>query len=938
MSDYVNKIITKDKEKYNINDSRIPSPTPEDKGKVLGVNRKGELEFIKLGTGSGDAVGLVEGTIEEFEATEPLKTIRPYMFNELTDLVTINLNGVIKDVGQKAINHCDNLGVLNLGKIDGVVGDYAFSNLIKVSEFSIDPESNITDLGKDCFSGLGMERNSAERFYIDLRNSTFKNFQGFGTATIEASYASGTDEIVREAIPGVGLFNTEVRLPSTVETLREELISSGSSGWATMSGSGGILNSSEKVDVYFTGKDKQIVLNSTEMLPTDEQSHIYIPFDIYGTYKLSTNWAALDNLYGYFEEGEIPAGQLLPVWDNEGFEVYWYSDKNKENKITKSNGNEMYAYETGLRLFSKVILSQSNDCGISIFDDQGNSYRSGDLVRVGTQLTIKALPNSQSDTLTLFTVNDQDYTDQGQATFTLTEQNVYIVAVCNVANIPNYLYGERAYNNYLNKDVYAIRGNSYDMPSEITVDSKYLVNRNGRKEYMDFEVFSTIKQYRYDWGGNYSNITKVTLADGFKALSDYAFYDLWGLSLVNLPSTMEFISYQAFSNCSKLQTITGTENITRIGGGAFRYCSNLTNVSFPELSYVDEYVFGGCTGLTELNFPKVTFLSSEAFRNCTNVSIVSFPLCVRVGSYAFDSCTNLTEIDFPECERLDQYAFGGTGISSFNLPKVEIISTSAFANCPISGTLSDTNLPNIKRLDGFNGTLLESVEFLHLSSLSGYGTFASCYNLTTVNLPECSFLGSYIFSSCINLENINIPHLQKVYGSPFMGCDKLTTLSFSELTTVDNYGFGDMYALQSIDLPVCTLLNSGAFRNDSVLTTVNIPNCEQIGSYAFYSCSSLKTLSFPKCEYIEGIYTFYSCRMLESLYLLTSKVPTLKEDDMYGTVNAFDYTPITDSSYLGYYGSIYVRASLAEAFKTASNWSDFADRIVGLTDEQINNL
>lgn len=911
MSNYVNKIITKDKEKYNINDSRIPSPTPEDKGKVLGVNRKGELDFIKLGTGSGDAIGLVEGTITEFEAADPLQTIRPYMFNELTDLVNINLNGVIKDVGQNAINHCDNLGVLNLGKIDGVVGDYAFSNLIKVSEFSLDPESNITDLGRDCFAGLGMERNSAERFYIDLRNSTFTNFQGFGTATVEASYASGTDEIVREAIPGVGLFNTEVRLPNTVETLMEKAISSGNSGWAMMSGSGGILNSSENVDVYFTGKDKQIVLNSVDMLPTDEQSHIYIPFDIYGTYKISTNWAALDNLYGYFEEGEIPSGQLLPTWDNEGFEVNWYSDKNLQNKITKSNGQEIYACETGLRLFSKVILFQSNDASITIEDDTGHLYESGELIRVGTRIKIKAVPNTLEDELTLFLVNDQDYTEAAEANFTLTEANTYVSVICNVYNMPSYLRADRTYDYNLNKETYAIYGNgSYNMPSEVFINNKYLSNR----KFIEAEVFSTIKQYQWEWGGNYS-ITKVGLGEGFKLLSYGAFSGCYQLSSINLPNSLEYISDWAFGDCYGLTTLTGTEGVKYIAANAFSHASSLTEVSFPKVSYIGNGAFAYCSSLQEVSFPEVTNIRNNAFAYCYNLTSISFPLCVSIADYAFQSCSNL---------------------SSLYLPEVTTIRSYAFAGCSLSGTLNNEILPNIASLAGFPNTGINEVSFSTVTTL-GTCAFENCYNLTTVNLPNCTLLQSSALAYCYNLSNLNIPHLQRISGRALRGCALLSELEFKELNCVDQYGFGEVPNLQTISLPSCTILGTQAFEYCSSLKNVYVPICTEVESQAFQYCSEIESLSFPKCEHINGVQTFYNCSKLQSLYILTSKVPTLKEDDLYG-LTAFDCTPILDSSILGYYGSIYVKASLVQTFKTAKNWDVIADRIVGLTDVEINNL
>ena len=46
--------------------------------------------------------------------------------------------------------------------------------------------------------------------------------------------------------------------------------------------------------------------------------------------------------------------------------------------------------------------------------------------------------------------------------------------------------------------------------------------------------------------------------------------------------------------------------------------------------------------------------------------------------------------------------------------------------------------------------------------------------------------------------------------------------------------------------------------------------------------------------------------------------------------NAFINTPISNSTYLGYYGSIYVPSSLVDTYKSATNWATYSDRIVGI--------
>ena len=54
--------------------------------------------------------------------------------------------------------------------------------------------------------------------------------------------------------------------------------------------------------------------------------------------------------------------------------------------------------------------------------------------------------------------------------------------------------------------------------------------------------------------------------------------------------------------------------------------------------------------------------------------------------------------------------------------------------------------------------------------------------------------------------------------------------------------------------------------------------------------------------------------------------------------NAFNNTPISVSTYTGDFGSIYVKASLFDAYKAATNWVTYSDRFVSLTDAQIEAL
>ena len=108
-----------------------------------------------------------------------------------------------------------------------------------------------------------------------------------------------------------------------------------------------------------------------------------------------------------------------------------------------------------------------------------------------------------------------------------------------------------------------------------------------------------------------------------------------------------------------------------------------------------------------------------------------------------------------------------------------------------------------------------------------------------------------------------------------------------------------------------------AFQNFS---NVFLPQCSIINDRAFAYCTTLEEVKVLNCNTIEK-YGFVYCSNFVSLYLLSSEICTLVNK------NAFYGTPMSSSSYLGYYGSIYVPSALVETYKAAENWSYYADRI-----------
>ena len=229
-----------------------------------------------------------------------------------------------------------------------------------------------------------------------------------------------------------------------------------------------------------------------------------------------------------------------------------------------------------------------------------------------------------------------------------------------------------------------------------------------------------------------------------------------------------------------------------------------------------------------------------------------------------------------------------------------------------------------------NGTMTNLS--LEVSSIRDHA-FYNCSNLTSINFPICTSIGDHAFYSCPNLTSINFPACISIGSYAFGNCSNLSSINFPICTLIENAAFRGCRSLTSIDFPSCTSIGSFAFYVCYNLTSVNFPACTIIGSSAFDSCSNLTSINFPVCTSIKS-YAFRSCFKLLSAYFLNSSIPSLQYSNVFSSTPISGYTSYTN----GIYGSIFVRASMLGAFKSATNWAYYANRFVGLTDEEIASL
>ena len=204
----------------------------------------------------------------------------------------------------------------------------------------------------------------------------------------------------------------------------------------------------------------------------------------------------------------------------------------------------------------------------------------------------------------------------------------------------------------------------------------------------------------------------------------------------------------------------------------------------------------------------------------------------------------------------------------------------------------------------------------------GLAAFIMCYSLASITIPNSvTSIGEYAFYLCSSLSSVTIPNgVTSIGGYAFAECSSLVSITMpNSVTSIGKSAFSECYHLSSITIPDgVTSIEHHMFNTCRSLSSITIPNgVTSIGDNAFYGCYSLASIAIPNGVTSIGAYTFFYCYGV-AFYDFSNhtSVPTL------ANTNAF--TGISADC------QIRVPASLVDAWKAATNWSTYADHIVGV--------
>ena len=297
------------------------------------------------------------------------------------------------------------------------------------------------------------------------------------------------------------------------------------------------------------------------------------------------------------------------------------------------------------------------------------------------------------------------------------------------------------------------------------------------------------------------------------------------------------------------------------------------------INCISPNAFNYCSGLTNITIPKgITSIGQNAFSNCYKLTSITIPEGVtNIGQAAFNYCSGLTSVIIPD------------GITS--------IGQSAFDSC--SGLTSITIPGSVTNI--------------------GQNAFSNCYNLTSITIPEgVTSIGQSAFNFCSGLTSITIPgSVTNIGQNAFDSCRSLTSITIpGSVTSINAQAFGNCRGLTSVIISDgVTNIGQAAFNYCSGLTSITIPqSVTSIGVSAFSGCRSLTSITIPESVTSINAQAFSNCYSMGEYHILSTTPPNIY-------TNTFSVIP-GDCK-------IFVPAQSVDTYKSATNWSTYASKIVG---------
>ncbi len=315
----------------------------------------------------------------------------------------------------------------------------------------------------------------------------------------------------------------------------------------------------------------------------------------------------------------------------------------------------------------------------------------------------------------------------------------------------------------------------------------------GGKQFLSFEVPSTVGTIGVGAFYGCSGIQKVTIRTGVEAISDYAFQYASGIETLIIENDVMSIGNYVFNDCSSLKTLYIYDGVESIGKAPFAGCVSLQDLTIPFVGYNGSYplklpeMFGTDAATMPTGLTRVTVeggsLTAGVFQACTSLVRVNLDRSIRtLPDNCFAGCLNMRYFNLgyftsdEECEE---------GIVRIGTHIVNIGSY-AFSACPCIARFT---------ADEYSGYY--STDF--------WGVLYDKWYIRLICYPPAAEYQYY----CVK------GNAQYIYRNAFYGCSNLISVNIPSRGTALEEG-----AFNTTTCRICVHENSSAIRTLGVTSGV----------------------------------------------------------------------------------------------------------------------
>jgi hypothetical protein len=387
---------------------------------------------------------------------------------------------------------------------------------------------------------------------------------------------------------------------------------------------------------------------------------------------------------------------------------------------------------------------------------------------------------------------------------------------------------------------------------------------------------------------NCSALTSLTIPAGVKIINVYAFYNCQALTSITFPSTVTTIDDYAFADCGGLTSVTFPANLTTLGDNSFENDTGIKTIDLSPCtslttSGLQTAIFSNCSSVEKVIYStNLTTIPDSIFSYMTSLSsITNIGNVTAIGNNAFAGDSSLTYINLPSgLTSIGYNAFWSSGVVEttqdsgiFVLPNsVSTLGTNAFSSCSgllkfqigtLQGTsqltsipgdcfLSDANLTDIYFDSGTNLTSIETGAF------QSSGIVRTSSGVDSFVLPNSvTILGASAFASCAGLVKFKVgvtagsASLATISDNCFQSDSNLTDFYFdtgTALKTISSYAFDGCSSLAR------STTSTGATGEAYFAIPSGVT---EIQTFAFQNCTSLVSFFIPTTVTTVGVKAFY---------------------------------------------------------------------------------